>query len=461
MATDSEYLQGVLAPVHDELTLTKLPVQGEIPRGLRGTYLRNGPNPAFPPLGAYHLWDGDGMLHAIRFDDDGVSYRNRWVRTPGFVLEHELGRAVFGGLKNLVAPPAEYADKHGFMKNVANTNIVRHAGHYLALWEGGQPTELTAELETVGLDDFAGVLVGPMTAHPKIDPIDGEMHFFGYSMGKPHLRYHVADAAGKLVRSLDIEIPNPVMMHDFVVSRDHVVFFDSPMVFDLQSLAAGGPMMRWKPELGTRVGVMRRGAEASAPNWIEIESCYVFHFLNAWSEGDVVHVLGASTPWVVVDYEYDRPPQGVDANSYLCRFTIDTAKRTCRQERVGDIPGEFCKIPDAVAGLESRFGYLASFSTGVAKGAAFDSLTQYDLETGRETCRGFGPNKIVGEPCFAPEPGGRAENDGWVVAYVHEADGSASELVVLDARDFAAEPVARVLLPRRVPLGFHGNWMTL
>jgi carotenoid cleavage dioxygenase len=132
---------------------------------------------------------------------------------------------------------------------------------------------------------------------------------------------------------------------------------------------------------------------------------------------------------------------------------------TCKKERIGELPSEFPKLPDSLAGLKNRYGYVATFSTGVEEGASFDALTKHDLETGSQILHAFGTDKVVGEPAFAPDPKGSAEDDGWIVAYVHEADGSASEFVVLDARNFADDPIARIRLPRRVPMGFHGNWI--
>ncbi len=125
------------------------------------------------------------------------------------------------------------------MKNPANTHIIRHAGRYLALWEGGPPTEVTASLETVGEYDFGGALRGSMTAHPRLDPRSGEMFFFAYSVFEPVIRYSVVDASGSLVHRAKIDVPAPVMMHDFVITEDHAVFLDSPIVFDLENLGEG------------------------------------------------------------------------------------------------------------------------------------------------------------------------------------------------------------------------------
>ena len=159
---DNPFLQGNFAPVFDERDDVDLPVTGRIPEALCGHYLRNGSNPIVPPLGAYHWFDGDGMIHAVSLRDGRAGYRNRWVRTVGFELERAAGRALYGGLANMATfpDPDVMAKEGGLFKNAANTNVIRHAGKVLALWEGGFPTELTVECETVGLHDFDDRLEG-------------------------------------------------------------------------------------------------------------------------------------------------------------------------------------------------------------------------------------------------------------------------------------------------------------
>jgi carotenoid cleavage dioxygenase len=454
-------LQGVHAPVTDELDVD-LAFEGRLPRGLRGRYLRNGPNPAFEPKGRYHMFDGDGMIHALDFEEGRVRYRNRWVRTAALEIERREGRSLYGGLTDANPPGSDVLrEGESRMKNPANTNIIRHAGRHLALWEGGQPTALTAELDTIGLDDFAGALAGPMTAHPRIDPVDGKLLFFGYSPFPPYLRYHEVDASGKLVRSVEIDLPNPIMIHDFLVTREHVVFFDSPAVFDFEHYASGGGIIHWKPEAGTRLGIMPRDGEAADLQWFEIPTAYVFHFLNAWTEDDRVHVFGTPSPWLGLDFENDTPPEGLDTDTYLHEWTVDLSAGRVSTRRIGETPGEFCKVADAVGGVKHRYGYLASFSHGRCDGGYFDGLTKFDLELEREA-NWFEPGAVIGEAAFAPdqEDSSGAEDAGWVVAYAHYDDGARSEFIVIDARDFEAGPIARIPMPRRVPFGFHGNWMT-
>ena len=158
-------LRGNLAPVGEGFDTDSCPVTGQIPEGLRGTFVRNGPNPMFEPIGSYHMFDGDGMLHGITFSDEGVAYRNRWIRSRGLGAEIAHGSGVYPGLGEVMNfPDPSLTGDAGPVKNPANTHIVRHAGKYLALWEGGVPTEVTASLDTVGEYDFDGLLKGSMTA---------------------------------------------------------------------------------------------------------------------------------------------------------------------------------------------------------------------------------------------------------------------------------------------------------
>jgi carotenoid cleavage dioxygenase-like enzyme len=452
----SPYLRGNYAPVADELDVDDLPITGALPGALDGRYLRNGPNPAFPPIGRYHLFDGDGMLHGVELRGGRASYRNRWVRSKGLDAELRAGRALYGGLSELVAPdPALVGDAGGF-KNTANTNIVRHAGRHLALLEAGLPTEVTTDLETVGEYDFSGALEGPMTAHPKCDAATGELLFFGYSAVPPHLRYHVADGSGRLVRSVDVDLPRSVMMHDFVVTQRWAVFFDLPAVFDLEAMFAGGPIISWRPELPARIGLLDRSGEGDV-RWFELEPFYVFHFLNGFDTDDGrVVVDGCRAPHLPITFGDEVLAPCLPT---MHRWTIDPAAGTVAEEQLDDRFGDFPRIDDAGNGRPTRYGYMAHASMEGDGPTQFTGVVKYDLTTGGASVHEYGPGREGGEAVFAPDPDGSAEDDGWLLNIVHDRAEGTSELVVLDARDLAARPVARVHLPRRVPVGFHGNWM--
>lgn len=303
------------------------------------------------------------MVHGVRLESGrAVAYRNRWVRTSTF--EHGARTRDVHGRSDLTA-------------GVANTHVVRHAGRTLALVESSFPYELTCEpgheLGTVGPYDFGGRLGTAMTAHPKVCPTTGELHFFGYGAGRPpYLTYHRADAAGQLTVSREIEVPAATMMHDFHLTARHVVFMDLPVVFDRgRATAPGGGMPYvWSPQNGARLGVLRRDDPFGPVRWFDIEPCYVFHTLNAHEGAD-------GTRLVLHVSRYPSLGDGValDGSASLWRWTIDLTTGAVREERLDDRRAEFPRIDDRLAGLPSAFGHATQAAGRTDGGTAVARCT--------------------------------------------------------------------------------------
>jgi carotenoid cleavage dioxygenase-like enzyme len=428
---------GNYAPVHDELSAFDLPVQGSIPAELNGWYLRNGPNPR---AGAAHWCVGDGMVHGVRLENGRAAwYRNRWVRTESF--EHPLPLYNDDGTRNLHS-------------SIANTHVVRHAGKTLALMEFSLPYEITNDLKTLGAYDFGGKLADSMTAHPKICPTTGELHFFGCgNLFEPHVNYHRADPNGALRISRPIDVPALTLMHDFALTADYVVFMDLPLLFNLRLALTQADELdlpyRWDEGYGARLGVLRRDDPYGPVRWFDIDPCYVFHIANAYNgeNGIVLEVLRYPEIW------RDSSEFGVQAA--LWRWQIDLDAGTVTESQLDDRGVEFPRVDDRLAGVAARY------SVTVGSGA----LVRYDLARGtasehRFTGRGgHGTPGLPGEAVFAPAVGQSDELAGWYLTYVYDPVTDGSDLVVIDASEFEGDPVARVRLPRRVPHGFHGNWI--
>src|SRR6478752_2184754 len=275
-----------LAPIPMECDAPHLKVTGELPRELNGTLYRNGPNPQFDAPGA-HWFVGDGMLHAFHLENGRASYRNRWVRTPKWLAEHDAGRALFGGFgRKLPGAPAGVTDDGG----VANTNIIFHGGKLLALEEGHLPTEIEpGSLKRTGYCDYNGAIKGPFTAHPKIDPLTGEMVFFGYNAAgplTPALSFGSVNASGVVTRFDRFEAPYASMVHDFIVTENHMLFPILPITGSMERAMRGKPPYAWEPEKGAYVGIMKRNGTPADLVWFRAENCYVFHVMNAWEEGN-------------------------------------------------------------------------------------------------------------------------------------------------------------------------------
>ena len=430
-ATDTVWwMTGNYAPITDELTVENLPVEGRIPAELNGSYLRNGFNP--PGAVPFHWFFGAGMVHGFEIREGRLSYRNRYVRTPYFEQDMDLITAV----SDLRSSPA-------------NTNIVRHAGRLLAVEEAHLPWEIGTDLSTIGSVDFDGRLTTPMTAHPKICPITGEMLFFGYQfMKEPYLTYHRVDAQGQLVQSEVIDIPRPVMMHDFTITEHYAIFFDLPIVF---SPDRGFVFDR---EAGGRIGVMPRAGTNADVTWYEVEPCTVFHALNSYERGTEIVIQVCRAGSIMAGGMDDLG----DAST-LWQWTIDTASGTVKEEQLDDRTGDFPRIDDRRVGIPARYGYVAGLIPGTSP--TFTSeVFRYDLEAGTAQVHSFGgAGTHVFEPVFAPAGPHAAENEGWILVLSHDDTTDVTTFNVLDAQDFTAPPVARVALPQRVPFGAHGNWL--
>ena len=322
----------------------------------------------------------------------------------------------------------------------------------MALEEGHFPWIVSRELETVGVHDFGGKLTTAMTAHPRICPETGELLFFGYGATPPYLVYHRVAADGTLVQSEEIEVKGPTMMHDWNVTRNHVVFMDLPMVFDLALAAQGGLPIRWSDDYGARLGVMPREGTSADVVWYEIDPCYVFHPMNSYEDGERIVLDVARFPKLAFGPDDEEGEPAV-----LHRWIIDPAAGKVIDQPLDDRPAEFPRVADAAVGLKHRYGYM--MATGGDMDGWGQELLKYDLESGKsETCH-FGPGFAAAEPVFAASPGAAAEDAGWVLTYVYDASRNKSDLVIIDATDFGRGPVARVHLPRRVPNGFHGSWI--
>jgi carotenoid cleavage dioxygenase-like enzyme len=460
--SNQPFLKGQLTPVVDELDVASCRVTGEIPGNLRGQFIQNGPNPRFEPLGRYHMFDGDGMLHSLKFGDGSVPYKNRWIRTPMLEAEIRAGRALYPGLSNLFDfPDPGLVGDAGPIKNPANTNIIKHAGKMYALYETGLPVEVNEDLDTLGIRDFDGKLPGGITAHPRMDPSTGEMFFFAYSPIEPYLRYFAADAKGNLVHMVDLKTPAPTMIHDFLITDEHAVFLDSPLVFNMQAMNDGGPMVQFKPENGTRLGVMPRLGTADDMKWYEIENGHVQHFWNAWHEDGIIELSGSfnKNPQFGMDMGEDLESSSASGEAGTpTRFRIDLAKGEATVEQFDDMEGDFCRFRDDRNGSRTRHHYMGGFFKERGTIGEFDSVAKYDDQTNARQVWYSGKNHHVGEAVFAPDLSRSGEDDGWLLVSDHDHAENTTDICILDATDVSAGPIARVHLPQKLPLGFHVNW---
>ncbi len=402
------HLTGAYAPVKEERTLCDLEVIGEIPPGMRGTYVRNGPNPRGGSSPAWFA--GEGMLHAVRLEAGSAKwYRSRWMHT----------------------------------ERAPNTSVVGHSGRILALVETQLPIEVDAELETVGRFDFAGGLRRSMIAHPKKCPTTGELLFLSCARDLPHLTYYRADGEGRIVHQAPISVPAATYMHDMGITDRHVVFWDMPVL--VEDWRSPQPL-RWSDDYRSRVGVLGRDGLDEDVAWFDVKPGYISHCLNAYDEGS--HVV----------LDVVRAPRMMTACE-LYRYTLDLRTGRVAERGLDSRFIDFPRIHPAFEGRPYRYGYgveLSDWSTGSWQRTV---LQKCDVINGTSCAHDFGPARMAGECVLVPRPSATEEDDAWAVMFVYDRARDASDLVILDASRFDGEPVATIRLPCRVPIGLHGAWI--
>ena len=311
--TSTPFLRGIYAPVTEERDDADLPVvQGRLPDDLAGTSLRNGPNPRFRPVGSYTFpLDGDAMVHGVWFDHGTARYRNRFVRSPTLAAEEEAGRALWGGVHSGIRPDAGQVGPElaGRDRHAPFEHVVCHAGTYLALADSGRAFSLTPNLDTIGPHSFGGVLPSGITAHPKVDPLTGELVVFRYSPVEPFLTWSTVTGEGVARPESPIDLDAPYMIHDCAITESYLVVFVCPVVVVPEGPGRGELALRWRPERRTRIAVIAR--DGSGIRWFEQHTVWVWHVINAFEH----HSQDGTT--ITIDYPFWAHP-GIRLPGAIC-----------------------------------------------------------------------------------------------------------------------------------------------
>ncbi len=468
MPADNPFLNFPYGPVRMECDANDLIVEGEIPKEISGSLYRNGPNQRFAPRGDYHLFAGDGMIHAFHINNGRVDYRNRWVKTAKWNVEDREGRNLINPMNPFDCDPDYsdfiFTDKDG----LANTALVWHAGRLLALEEGHPPYEIDpVTLDSIGSWNYRGKLQTAMTAHPKVDPATGEMLFFAYMASGPFaadVAVHKVDKEGRLTESLMIPTPYPAMVHDFVITENYIVVPVMPITGSLDRAMEGKPPFAWEPDKGVHVGVIaRHGGTADDVRWIEMDTSFVFHFMNGFDQGDVITIDCCLFDHAPLFPTADGSETD-EARPFLTRLSIDLNDANARvsQTDVGKIESEFPICDPRFACRSYRHGWYTSLdgtlpSTLPNSSHFYNVIGRIDHQTGNTDHYSFGQS-LPSEPLFVPKHKETEEGDGYILTVVTHFDTRVSSLCILDALNLAQGPIAQAYLSHYVPSGFHGLW---
>jgi carotenoid cleavage dioxygenase len=466
---DHPYRTGAWLPNRREWQADELDVEGEIPADLAGVYLRNTENPVHESIGLYHPFDGDGMIHQVAFADGKASYRNRFVRTDGFLAEQEAAGSLWTGMLDL----PEHSKRQdgwgarGRMKDASSTDVIVHNGTALTtFWQCGDVYQLDpSTLADQGKAPWARDFPSPtgVSAHTKLDERTGELLVFGYGKDAPYLHYGVVSASAELVHAIDVPLPGPRLPHDMAFTERYAILNDFPLFWDPELLARGIHFPRYYPEIPSRFAIVPRRGSTDDIRWFEAAPTYVLHWINAFEDGDEIVLDGF--------FQHSPSPQKREGVSKMAsiyrhidleqlearphRWRFNLATGATKEEPLSDRIMEFGMINGTRGGQPYRYAYNM---TGAPGWFLFDGLVKHDLETGSEQRYEFGDGVFASESPFAPRPGATAEDDGYLLTLTTDIGRDRSECFVFHAADITAGPVARVRLPERISSGTHSCW---
>lgn len=463
-------------------------IAGEIPLSLSGTLFRNGPG-LLDVNGQrlHHPFDGDGMICAFSFKNGRAHFRNRYVRTEGYIAEQKAGRILYRGVFGTQKPGGWLNNAFDFrLKNIANTNVIYWGNKLLALWEAAEPHRLDpATLDTIGLDYLDGLLQpgDAFGAHPRIDPnCDGEPVLVNFSI-KTGLSstFTICEFApsGKLLNKYSQVVPGFAFVHDFVITPNYCIFFQNPVNFNPLPFAIGlrsaGECIKFQPDQPTKIIVIPRQkgissspdkakarAKADLPqaSIFETHCGFVFHHVNAFEQGDEIvidSVCYDSLPSVEPDADFRQTNFEALAPGQLWRFRVNRKTGNVQRQLIEERCCEFPVVHPNNVGRHYRYAYLAAAHAPTGN-APNQAILKVDVESGDRQLWSAAPRGFVGEPIFVPKPGADSEDDGWLLTLVFDASCNRSDLVILDAANLNKPPVARLHLKHHVPYGLHGSF---
>jgi len=446
------YRTGAWTPNTEEISAVDLEViQGSIPKDINGCYIRNTENPIHDSMDGnvnYHPFDGDGMLHMLRFKDGKASYRNRWIRTKAFEEEQKAGRSLWAGLLESRLSKVK-SERRGWgeamgkllkLKDSASTDVVVHAGRVIPSWYlCGEAYSLNLEtLETEGIAPWSPK--EGMSAHCKVDEVTGELLFFNYGMSKSGVffNYGEVDRNSQLTNYQHIPFVSKKVAgfpHDMAFSKNYSIlnFF--------------GPEK-------THFAIIPRKGDASQVRWFEASRTYVLHWLNAYEEGDEIVLDGyhMNRPDVFMKFE-SLDLHACEPQLWRWRFDMKsgTTSERCLDERVF----EFGLFNQQFQGRDYKYAYSVHPHKGEFM---FTGLTKHNLKTGESWSFDFGPDVYGSEAPVAPKAGWKDEDDAYLVSFLTDMAKDQSVCVLLDAKNIEAGPVCTILLPHRISSGTHTVW---
>ena len=454
----------------EEITVDRLPIQGQIPDWLRGTLVRNGPGTFRVGNERYRHWfDGLAMLHRFTFDGGQISYANRFLDCQAYREAQESGKICYSEFAT--DPKRSLLGRMGAVVNPkvtdsAKVSVARFAGRYLALAETPIQVEFDPlTLASRGTFCYEEGLTGQMTTvHPQFDTESGAAYNLVTRYHRvSHYNLHAVERDGSVRLVASLPVQKPAYMHSFGMSTRYLILTEFPLVVNpLQLLLWIRPYIEnfgWEPRRGTPFWVIDRGTGELVGRY-ECDPFFAFHHVNAFERGDelIVDLVAYKDASVLKAYYLDRLQNERNKIPWgrLRRYRVPLGGGRVQSETLSDACMELPRFDYQRYNMREtyRFVYASSLRPEHPTGF-YNQLVKADIQTG-QSWTWFSPDCYPGEPVFVGPPERRAEDEGVILSVVLDAAHAESFLLVLDAQSFSER--ARAKIPQPILFGYHGEF---
>jgi len=271
---------------------------------------------------------------------------------------------------------------------------------------------------------------------------------------------------GKVVWNAMIKVPYVGMLHDFAVTKNHVVFYVIPLAIDEQQMKNGGIHWSWDGTKPTFFGFVRRGGDGSDIRWIQGPTRSATHVMGTFEDANRLYIdveMSMANPFPFMPQRDGSAWDPIAGSSHITRLSVDLSKKRPRDYGIEQLYPHVGALPrqdDRYNTMPYRYGFLPCPDPNAAPGTGGACYARFDHQTRKDTLYNAGTATSLAECCFAPKSANAREGEGYLmgVATRNNENGRA-DLVILDAEHLDEGPVATVKLPMRAVGQIHGWWV--
>ena len=426
-----------------------LHMEGKIPEDLKGTLYRVGPGLVERFGQSKHPFMADGAITAVRINESAQG-ACKLVESEAFLEEERAGKTLYDPDAPLLR--RLYNGVTRSIKNTGNTQVLHWQGELYALMEQGKPVRFSeSDLATLGTDNL-GIIEGSFSAHPH--RVEQLKTTFNFGINGNMIEVFALPDNGNIKILTRFKAPWIALIHDFIVTKKHVLFFIDPAKVIIWRAMLGlkdfSKYFQWDQTEGTHIIVIPLNDPESRTQ-ITVDPFRVWHFANAYEQVDEIIIdafrhknIDVLTKPTQLDDDIPKPE--------LYRFTVNTKKKAFTDEALSDVIAEFPIVNPNFIGKQHRYIWMQHYQDTNGN----EGIAVHDTHTDKSKRWSAPDDHLCSEAIFVPKPNNNKEDNGWLLQLIQDSNKQKSYLAVFNSITFEDGPVAKLWFDHPIPATFHG-----